>query len=130
MREKLVRDKIPEIVREAGLDPRVRQIHFKDEKLVVLHKKLIEDTTEVIEAGVFVERVKEECADLLEVIRAVTAHNEISVEEIEAIRAKKEAERGGFTLFYTIEVDDLAEHVAEVEEERSHQPLLVQGGEQ
>ncbi len=85
---KLVRDKIPEILDEKGISYEKR-IASKEEYKIELVKKLNEEIQEFSEAGDI-----EELADIIEVIEALKKLPEYS--EVEAIREKKRKERGGF----------------------------------
>ena len=89
-RDKLVRDKIPEIIRARGITPithHARQAEF----LNLLADKLQEEAAEFAESGVIVE-----LSDILEVVRAICEARGISLEELEKMREQKLAERGGF----------------------------------
>ena len=87
---KLVRDRIPEIIMSSG---RRCDIDYLDEKeyLKMLESKLDEELGEYHK-----EHNIEELADLLEVIYATAIALGYSVEELEGVRAKKAIERGGF----------------------------------
>lgn len=85
---KLVRDKIPEILNEKGISYEKR-IAAPEEYKAELIKKLAEETQEFSEAG-----DPEELADVVEVIEALKRLPEYS--EVEVIRQKKREERGGF----------------------------------
>ena len=87
---KLVRDKIPEIIEKNGGKCRLRILN-DEEYLAALDRKLAEELSEYLESGSM-----EEIADLLEVIRAVIAARGSTMDEVEAIRAAKAAERGAF----------------------------------
>ena len=54
---------------------------------------MLEETNEVLEDT----NVKEELADLLEVIHSMLEYREISFEEVEKIRLEKKEKRGGFS---------------------------------
>ena len=88
--DKLVRDRIPQIIRDGGRDCRTRALS-QEEYVARLHDKLREELDEYLASGEM-----EELADLCEVIRAVAAARGSSMEEIEALRARKAQERGGF----------------------------------
>ena len=88
--DKLVRDRIPQIIRDGGRDCRTRTLS-QEEYVVRLHGKLREELDEYLASGEM-----EELADLCEVIRAVAAARGSSMEEIEALRARKAQQRGGF----------------------------------
>lgn len=87
---KLVRDKIPEIIENSGKTCTVETL--PDEKYTaMLDAKLNEELAEYQES-----KSLEELADLLEVIRAVTVARGYSLEDLERVRAEKAAKRGGF----------------------------------
>ncbi len=69
-------------------------------------KKLHEELAEYEEATTDADAV-EELADLLELIQALAKTHGVTVEELEAVRAKKQQQRGGFEeRLYLIEVED------------------------
>lgn len=92
--EKLIRDRLPEIMRAQGLSVFDRRMET-DEFIVRLKEKLLEEAREAATSGDRAELV-EELADLAEVVAALTAAAGITSGEIEAVRLKKRAERGGF----------------------------------
>jgi predicted house-cleaning noncanonical NTP pyrophosphatase (MazG superfamily) len=87
---KLVRDKIPEIIKNNN-----KKCNFyiadKSELEQFLLKKLSEETNEFIES-----RNLEEIADILEVISAILDFKGINFEKIEKIRKAKSESRGAF----------------------------------
>lgn len=85
---KLVRDKIPEILDKKGVSYEKR-IATNEEYKVELIKKLVEEIGEFSEAGDI-----EELADVLEVVEALKSLPEYA--EVEAIRLSKLEEKGGF----------------------------------
>ena len=87
---KLVRDRIPEIIRNGGEKPNVR-ILDKQEYLTELERKLDEETAEFHS-----ERNLEELADILEVVYALTKAIGYSKDELLALCDQKRAIRGGF----------------------------------
>ena len=87
---KLVRDNIPDIIREAGKSCTVSVLSDED-YLKMLDEKLNEELAEYQES-----KSMEELADLLEVMRAVAAARGSSFEEVEEIRCIKAEKRGGF----------------------------------
>ncbi|RAP73187.1 nucleoside triphosphate pyrophosphohydrolase [Paenibacillus montanisoli] len=91
---KLVRDRIPEIIVNSG---RVCSSRILDESAykVELRGKLSEELREYLEAPDD-ESAIEELADLLELLHALAAVHGFSAERLETIRMKKAAERGGF----------------------------------
>ncbi|MEV6235185.1 nucleoside triphosphate pyrophosphohydrolase [Lentzea sp. NPDC051838] len=87
---KLVRDRIPEIIRANGEEP-VTEIADAERYHELLRDKLSEEVAEFLESGEV-----EELADVLEVLHALARAAGVTPSELERIRAKKAAERGGF----------------------------------
>ncbi|MFJ2034129.1 hypothetical protein [Streptosporangium sp. NPDC087985] len=90
---KLVRDRIPDIIREHGGDPVVTVLGDADYRRALL-EKLFEESTELSEAPA--AEVAEEIADVLEVLRAVAQVHGHEWRDIEKIAEVKRAERGAF----------------------------------
>jgi len=88
---KLVRDKIPEIIRKKGLVP-VIHIATDEEYWQKLKEKLQEEISEFIK-----DSNEEELADILEVVYAVCDYKRFDIKEIEKLRKKKARERGAFS---------------------------------
>lgn len=91
---KLVRDKIPEIIAESGKKAETK-ILSNEEFLLELQKKAKEELSEYLNAKTEQESV-EELADLLEIIRSLAVLNGASFDDLEEVRRKKAADRGGF----------------------------------
>lgn len=92
--EKLIRDKLPAIMRGQGLavfDHRLDDAAF----IEALKTKLVEEAAEARDAKTR-DELAEELADLSEVVLALTAATGITPTEIEEKRLAKRAERGGF----------------------------------
>ncbi len=87
---KLVRDRIPQIIRDAG-KACTCSVLPEEEYLLLLDVKLKEEVGEYQESGSL-----EELADILEVIHAIAAARGSSIGEVEAIRQAKREARGGF----------------------------------
>lgn len=87
---KLVRDKIPDIIRAQGESPKVRELD-EAEYIVSLHRKLDEEVEEYHAEGKL-----EELADIMEVLFALSDTMEFSREELLALCAEKREARGGF----------------------------------
>ena len=90
---KLVRDKIPNIIEEKGETPVIKVLNENDYKKE-LEKKLYEEYKEVIEASGD-ERI-EELADMLEVIRALASLENKNLNDVIDIADKKNKKRGAF----------------------------------
>lgn len=87
---KLVRDRIPEIIEASGAECKTR-ILSDGEYLEMIDAKLEEELAEYRR-----DQNIEELADLLEVIRAAAVARGYTPEELEAVRAEKAEKRGGF----------------------------------
>lgn len=87
---KLVRDRIPEIVGSDGKTC-VTRILPQDEYLAALDAKLQEELNEYQ-----ADKSAEELADLLEVLMAVAEARGYTFQAVEALRQDKAARRGGF----------------------------------
>jgi predicted house-cleaning noncanonical NTP pyrophosphatase (MazG superfamily) len=87
---KLVRDKIPEIIKASGRNA-VIHILSDDEYIFALETKLNEEIVEYQ-----ADKNLEEMADVLEVLQAICIARGYTIEELETMRAKKANERGGF----------------------------------
>ncbi|MFF8603084.1 hypothetical protein ACF065_33650 [Streptomyces sp. NPDC015232] len=90
---KLVRDRIPEIIRNEGAEP-VTHVAGPQEYRARLRDKLREEVAEFLEADE--EAAPGELADVAEVLLALAADLGISPEQFEVLRAAKADERGGF----------------------------------
>ncbi len=86
---KLVRDKIPEILDEKGI-PYEKRVASPEEYKEELIKKLKEEVKEFDESA----GSQEELADVIEVINSLIKLPEYS--DVEEVRRKKAEERGGF----------------------------------
>ena len=89
---KLVRDKIPDIIRRDGREPVVTVLGEAPYREALL-AKLFEEAAELRDAPV--EEVPEEVADVLEVLRALTQAHGYEWQDIERLADAKCAERGG-----------------------------------
>ncbi len=91
---KLVRDRIPDIIEASGKKC-TTAVLGDAEYLKQLEKKLSEEWNEYLTSKDVCAQV-EELADILEVIYAIAEAKGVTIEELEAIRAKKAEERGAF----------------------------------
>ncbi len=87
---KLVRDEIPQIIRD-NWDCPVTRIAFGEEFFERLKDKLTEETKEYLESN-----NPEELADILEVIHALAEQHDISMDKLEEMRLAKQASRWAF----------------------------------
>ena len=87
---KLVRDKIPEIIKGNG---QVCAMHTAEdtEYWKKLKEKLLEEVQEFLE-----DENEEELADVLEVLDAIILHKNFNKEEILKLQKSKADKRGGF----------------------------------
>ena len=88
--EKLVRDKIGELIEASGRVAKTR-ILDDDEYKIQLEKKLFEEVSEYQK-----DKTPEELCDILEVVFALAKVHGVSREELEKMRKDKEDERGAF----------------------------------
>jgi len=87
---KLVRDKIPEIIEQTGKTC-VCSILKCEEYLAELNRKLTEELNEYSDTGAI-----EELVDIYEVIQAILKYYDMSISEFEKICLDKRNARGGF----------------------------------
>ena len=87
---KLIRDKIPEIIESSGKKCDV-EVMDDETYIAYLDKKLNEELAEYQ-----ADKSLEELADLLEVMYAVAEARGYSVENLENVRKQKAEKRGGF----------------------------------
>jgi predicted house-cleaning noncanonical NTP pyrophosphatase (MazG superfamily) len=88
--DKLVRDRIPEIIEANGERCTIRVLD-EEEYAERLDAKLAEELAEYQASGEL-----EELVDLVELVRAIVAQRGVSWEEFERKRMRKAEERGGF----------------------------------
>jgi len=91
---KLIRDRIPEIIEASGKSYEVRKLDATAYKQR-LREKLLEEGHEVLEAANKATLV-EELADVLEVFEAMLKAEGLSLDEVKDKQLTKRQERGGF----------------------------------
>ncbi|PLS18706.1 phosphoribosyl-ATP pyrophosphohydrolase [Bacillus sp. M6-12] len=102
---KLVRDLIPKVIENTGKRFTTRILDEK-EYISELKKKSYEELEEYM-ATTNKDEAIEELADLLEIIHAFAEYHGSSIQEVEQVRSRKAAERGGFKeKIFLIEVED------------------------
>jgi predicted house-cleaning noncanonical NTP pyrophosphatase (MazG superfamily) len=87
---KLVRDKIPEIIKTAGKNAAVR-IADESEYAHLLRQKLVEEVDEFLESN-----NPEELADILEVVISLGSLYDLSSAQLMKMAEEKRENRGGF----------------------------------
>lgn len=92
--QKLVRDKIPEILTSQGITLTLRQLD-QSSLLASLKQKLLEEALEVSTADTKKDLL-EELADCLEVLLSLAEMQKIPKETLEKRRLSKKNENGGF----------------------------------
>lgn len=91
---KLVRDRIPEIIERDGKRLSTR-ILDEDEYVSHLDEKLKEELAEYLKCEETKDQI-EELADMLEVILALAEVKGVTAQELEAVRRQKADKRGAF----------------------------------
>lgn len=87
---KLVRDRIPEVIRGNGGKPAVRKA-LDFEYFPKLKEKLVEEVDEFNR-----DETIEELADILEVIDAILEYKQFTPDQVRRVKEKKAEERGRF----------------------------------
>ena len=88
--DKLVRDKIPELIEQDSKNCIIKKVEGK-EKLDYLFKKLFEESQELCDS-----KNVEELADVQEVLDSIAKELNISKDEINRIKQQKAESRGSF----------------------------------
>jgi predicted house-cleaning noncanonical NTP pyrophosphatase (MazG superfamily) len=102
---KLVRDRIPEIIEKDGKKLSTKILSESD-YIKALKEKSFEELNEYVNTDNDADAL-EELADLLEIIHALAECHGASIEKVEEIRKKKAEKRGGFKeKIFLIEVED------------------------
>jgi predicted house-cleaning noncanonical NTP pyrophosphatase (MazG superfamily) len=87
---KLVRDKIPKIIKESGKSP-IIHVANEEEYWKKLKEKLTEEVNEFLN-----ESNDDELSDVLEVIDAICKFKKFNKKRIDEIKKQKAEKRGGF----------------------------------
>jgi predicted house-cleaning noncanonical NTP pyrophosphatase (MazG superfamily) len=102
---KLVRDRIPEVIESSGKKFSTRILN-KQEYIKELKRKSFEELEEYINTDNNEDAI-EELADLLEIIHALAEIHGVTVEKVEEIRKVKAERRGCFKeKIFLVEVED------------------------
>ncbi|MFA6391153.1 MAG: nucleoside triphosphate pyrophosphohydrolase [Patescibacteria group bacterium] len=91
---KLVRDRIPEVIEASGDECQYEQME-EDEYRTMLREKFVEEAKELIAAD-GKDEIINELADLLELVEAVQDLEQISPDDVADKKNMKKEERGGF----------------------------------
>jgi predicted house-cleaning noncanonical NTP pyrophosphatase (MazG superfamily) len=91
---KLVRDKIPEIIQKEGKNCTTKTLSNKEYK-VELKRKLVEESTELLKTKTN-EEMLEELADIYEVIEAILFEEKFDIKDIQEKRVCKNMQKGAF----------------------------------
>ena len=101
---KLVRDRIPEIIRWSGRAPCVTTLGEQAYRNA-LHGKLLEEAAELRKAQNR-DEVVDEFGDLFEVLTALAATYDVTLDTISEAARTKRAERGGFEMRFRLDDTD------------------------
>ena len=95
---KLVRDKIPDIMRAKNQNPVTRIAEHDDEYFDFLRMKLLEEVNEFIESckSTIKTDAEEELADILEVIDAICSLKKYNIASVQNIKTNKGLKNGSF----------------------------------
>jgi len=90
--DKLVRDRIPELILAQGKQPRFERV-TGEVRLDYLKRKLVEEAKELARADA---DWQDELADVYEVVRTLLAERACSWQALDALARRKREQRGGF----------------------------------
>ena len=93
---KLVRDRIPEIIENSGRKAVVEKMS-KEASILLLRNKLEEECREYLE-----DRNIDELVDIVEVIYAILEYSNVSITDFEEMRRQKAAKRGAYKERYLL----------------------------
>src|SRR3989338_6494831 len=92
---KLVRDNVPEIIRQNKAEPKTRILE-QEEFLKALFRKLEEEAKEAVEAGADKQALMKEIGDVYEIIDAIIDNCGLSREEIMKLKNERKMACGCF----------------------------------
>lgn len=102
---KLIRDRIPEIIEKDGAIFKTRVLDDDDFKTELL-KKLLEEAQEVVGAKDDGKELVKELGDILEIIDYIAKSFDLEKSEIERVKAERKNSRGGFDKKLFLEYTD------------------------
>ena len=121
---KLVRDRIPELIKQKGEG--VRVVRLKGEALLAaLRQKLVEESYEALDAEP--TELIGELADIQEVVEAIRQFLEVSSSDLQAEREDKRKRRGGFRRGLMLRQTSTPHTLAKKASQESSPPLPVTG---
>lgn len=91
---KLIRDRIPKIIKEAGWSPTIRTLK-KSEFLSAIKKKVLEEAGELIKAK-DKKGVVDEIIDIQELLDVLSSEIKLEKAELKKLQNMKRKKRGGF----------------------------------
>lgn len=91
---KLIRDKIPEIIEKSGAIPKIFELTDEQFK-IALKEKLVEEARELLAAKTN-EDLLNELSDASQLLESIALNNNLSLAQVEKRKEKKKEERGGF----------------------------------
>lgn len=91
---KLVRDKIPEIIKQNKGIPKTSKLTAKQFR-IALKEKLLEEAKELQEAD-GKESILNELSDVLQLVESIARNNNLSLADIKKQQVRKKKERGAF----------------------------------
>jgi predicted house-cleaning noncanonical NTP pyrophosphatase (MazG superfamily) len=92
--DKLIRDRIPEIIKEAGWSPTIRTLK-KKEFLSAIKKKMLEEAGELIQAK-DKKGIVDEIVDIQELLDVLSSELKLRKPELKKLQDIKRKKRGGF----------------------------------
>jgi predicted house-cleaning noncanonical NTP pyrophosphatase (MazG superfamily) len=101
MMSKLVRDRIPEIIRQRGREPEIRRVSG-EELRNALKDKLVEEALELRES----DDIYGELADVLEVVDAIIERYGLDRQKLDEAKYEKQRRAGRFKEGYLLLGDD------------------------
>jgi predicted house-cleaning noncanonical NTP pyrophosphatase (MazG superfamily) len=91
---KLVRDKVPSAIEADGHSYEI-DVLSPDDYILELKRKLVEEAQEALASSTR-DQLVVELADLLEVMMSLATSSAVSMADLDVVRTRRRAERGGF----------------------------------
>lgn len=106
---KLIRDNIPEIIKEKGELCNFAQVQNPELMAGVLREKMVEEVNEFLQANPTSDESLQELVDIVTVVRAIYTAGGLDDEEFEKLYQEKLKTRGGFDKGYIMFLPDPVE---------------------